>query len=64
MKNIKLLGLALLMSSMTSCKDWLDVNASNQLDRNELFKTELGYGEAMTGVYAKMCDALWTRIDF
>ena len=57
MKKIKILGLAALMFSMTACEDWLDVSASNQLDRNELFKTEIGYGEAMTGVYAKMCDA-------
>ena len=52
MKKIKILGLAALMFSMTACEDWLDVSASNQLDRNELFKTEIGYGEAMTGVYA------------
>ena len=32
------------------------MNASNQVDRNELFKSELGYAEALTGVYAKMCD--------
>lgn len=57
MKRIKILGLAALVFSMTACDDWLDVNASNQLDRNELFKTEIGYGEALTGVYAKMCDA-------
>lgn len=44
------------MFSMTACKDWLDVDASNQVDRNELFTSELGYAEALTGVYAKMCD--------
>lgn len=56
MKRIKLLGLAVLMFALTACDDWLDVNASNQVDRNELFKSELGYAEALTGVYAKMCD--------
>lgn len=62
MEKIKLLGLAVLMFMMTACDDWLDVNASNQVDRNELFKSELGYGEALTGIYAKMCDgALYGR---
>ncbi len=56
MKRIKILGLAVLMFAMIACDDWLDVNASNQVDRNELFKSELGYAEALTGVYAKMCD--------
>lgn len=56
MKKIKILGLAVLLFSMTACEDWLDVDASNQVDRNELFQSELGYAEALTGVYAKMCD--------
>lgn len=56
MKKIKILGLAALLFSMTACEDWLDVDASNQVDRNELFTSELGYAEALTGVYAKMCD--------
>ena len=56
MKKIKILGLAVLLFSMTACEDWLDVDASNQVDRNELFNSELGYAEALTGVYAKMCD--------
>ena len=56
MKKIKILGLAVLLFAMTACEDWLDVDASNQVDRNELFKSELGYAEALTGVYAKMCD--------
>lgn len=56
MKKIKILGLAVLLFLMTACDDWLDVDASNQVDRNELFNSELGYAEALTGVYAKMCD--------
>lgn len=56
MKKIKILGLAVLLFAMTACEDWLDVDASNQVDRNELFNSELGYAEALTGVYAKMCD--------
>ena len=57
MKRIKILLVAgILFSLLTGCEDWLDVNASSQLDRNDLFKSENGYGEALTGVYAKMCD--------
>lgn len=54
--NILIMIAVPLFSMMTACEDWLDVNASNELDRNELFKTENGYGEALIGVYAKMCD--------
>ena len=33
-----------------ACENWLDVNASSELDRSELFKIENGYGEALIGV--------------
>ncbi|MCQ4872314.1 RagB/SusD family nutrient uptake outer membrane protein [Butyricimonas paravirosa] len=57
MKKIKILLMTTISLMIMSCEDWLDVNASSQLDRNELFKTENGYGEALIGVYGKMCDA-------
>lgn len=41
---------------LAGCERWLDVNASTELDREQLFKNENGYGEALIGVYAKMCD--------
>lgn len=56
-KTIKILWMAITIFSIISCEDWLDVNASTELDRNELFKTEDGYGEALIGVYVGMCDA-------
>ena len=43
-KTIKILWMAMTIFSIISCEDWLDVNASTELDRNELFKTEDGYG--------------------
>ncbi len=62
MKNIKIFWILALAIALTACEDWLDVNASNQLDRNELFKTETGYGEALTGIYAELCNsALYGR---
>lgn len=58
MKRIKTIVLAAaLAGSLTACNDWLDVSATSELDRDELFKTENGYGEALTGIYANMCDA-------
>lgn len=45
-----------LSASQISCNEWLDVNATNQLDRDKLFQTESGYAEALTGVYAALCD--------
>lgn len=48
---------AALLIGLTSCEEWLDVSSTNELDRDELFQTENGYGEALTGVYSQMCDA-------
>lgn len=55
---MKILKIALVISffTMISCENWLDVSSTSQLDRNDLFRTENGYGEALTGVYAKLCD--------
>lgn len=43
--------------SLTSCNDWLDVKPSSELDREDLFRNETGYAEALTGVYSKMSSA-------
>ena len=56
MKRIKILLVAVTGLLFAACQNWLDVNASSELDREELFKNENGYGEALIGVYAKMCD--------
>lgn len=55
--RIQIMTVAALLVGLTSCEDWLDVSSTNELDRADLFQTENGYGEALTGVYAKMCDA-------
>ena len=55
--RIQIMTAAALLVGLTSCEDWLDVSSTNELDRADLFQTENGYGEALTGVYAKMCDA-------
>lgn len=42
------------ISLLTACDDYLDVKPTTELDRNELFKSERGYVDALTGVYAQM----------
>ena len=55
MKILKI-ALAISLFTMISCENWLDVSSTSQLDRDDMFQTENGYGEALTGVYAKLCD--------
>ena len=45
------------MSLLTACDDYLDVKPTTELDRNELFKSERGYVDALTGVYTQMAAA-------
>lgn len=54
---IKLI-LAVLVGSLfcCSCNDWLDVEPNTEMDRNDLFKDEAGFADAMSGVYANMTD--------
>lgn len=40
--------------SMSSCNDWLDVEASTEVDKSAMFKNEDGYADAMAGVYVNM----------
>lgn len=37
--------------AFTSCKKFLDVKPESQIDRDELFKTEQGFKEALNGIY-------------
>ena len=43
-----LLGAA---SSLTSCSDWLDVSPKTEVREGDLFSSEAGYRNAMSGVY-------------
>lgn len=40
----------------SACEDWLNVKPKSELDASELFKSEKGYSEALTGVYASMTE--------
>ncbi|MDR1719011.1 MAG: RagB/SusD family nutrient uptake outer membrane protein [Dysgonamonadaceae bacterium] len=48
--------------TFTSCNDWLDVAPKTEMDQEELFKTETGFGDLLIGVYSNLCDpALYGR---
>lgn len=54
MKRISIIIIAVVGFTFASCNDWLDVNPTTELDRSELFQSENGYSEALTGVYSNM----------
>lgn len=58
MKDFKILITGMLLvflaGSLGSCKKWLDVRPSSQIKEAELFENELGFKDALLGVYSKM----------
>ncbi len=49
----KLVSLVILLG-FTSCNDWLDVHPASQIEDTELFSTQTGFKEALSGVYSSM----------
>ncbi len=43
-----------LLTAFTSCSEWLDVKPESEIDGSDLFATESGYKDALTGVYIRM----------
>lgn len=57
LNNIKYLTITIFtvgVLSVSSCSEWLNVQPSNQTSADELFKTEAGFQEALSGVYTLM----------
>ena len=54
--NTKILIALFLISSvmLTSCKKYLDVNPKSTLSEEQLFESEIGFQQALTGVYSQM----------
>lgn len=50
------LGIVLLLLGNVSCSDWLDVKPKSEIKGDELFKTEAGFKDALTGAYILMTD--------
>lgn len=56
--KIKILIALFLISSvmLTSCKKYLDVNPKSSLSEDQVFESEIGFQQALTGVYSQMAD--------
>jgi len=64
MKNKILSVLVVLITTgiMCSCSDWLDVKPKSQVKDHELFSTESGFKEALSGVYSLLVtEPLYTK---
>ena len=48
------LSFILLIMSMMSCQDWLDVKPKTEVEAEELFESEEGFKGALAGVYTLM----------
>lgn len=50
---------------MVSCNNWLDVDPKSQVKDKDLFASEMGFKEALSGVYSlRQRGVVWERIDF
>ncbi|MFC3198628.1 RagB/SusD family nutrient uptake outer membrane protein [Parapedobacter deserti] len=53
---------AVLLLTLTSCRQWLDVRPETEVDRHLLFSSQEGFQEALLGVYTRCTDnALYGR---
>ncbi|MCK7553691.1 RagB/SusD family nutrient uptake outer membrane protein [Chitinophaga sedimenti] len=50
-------GLMGILAATSSCKKWLTVQPKTQMPADDLFTTENGFQDALTGVYIQMKDA-------
>lgn len=48
--------LLLLVLSLSSCKKWLDLQPETEIAKDELFKTQEGFQEAINGIYTHCTD--------
>lgn len=56
----KLTGMMTILASallLSACNDWLDVQPRSQIEDTELFSSESGFKEALSGVYSSMVNS-------
>lgn len=53
----KYIILLFLVTTLTSCESWLNINPYDKVGADDLFSEEKGYEQALTGVYARMSRA-------
>ena len=56
MKKQVYIVICLLFPWLVSCNDWLDVSPKSEIKADELFETEAGFKDALTGLYIGMTD--------
>lgn len=47
----------MLTSSLSSCSDWLDITQEGTIEADRMFKDEVGFEEALAGVYQSMANS-------
>ena len=55
-RKIYTLGIAFLSVLGVSCSEWMDVRPVTEIEADELFSTEEGFKNALTGIYVRMTD--------
>lgn len=61
-KILLVLVVLITIGSMSSCSDWLDVKPKSQVKDGELFSSESGFKEALSGVYSLLVtESLYTK---
>lgn len=60
-----IISICLGMIFFSSCSNWLDVEPKTMVEEEELFSRELGFKEALTGLYIKngSIQLVWRRFD-
>lgn len=56
-KSVGIVLTAVTTLSFTACNEWLDVQPRSQVEDTELFSSEQGFKEALSGVYSSMVNS-------
>ncbi len=56
MKRLCIILLGIVLLGISSCSDWLDVQPKTSIQAEDLFSTEGGFKDVLTGFYIKMGD--------
>lgn len=54
MKQLYILFIAIIFTSITGCSKWIDVSPKTEVKASELYKTEDGFKSVLTGIYVRM----------
>ncbi|MBV4355883.1 RagB/SusD family nutrient uptake outer membrane protein [Pinibacter aurantiacus] len=57
MKSLRIITITLLVTTLTACNKWLDVQPKTTMKADVLFTTQAGFRDAITGIYSNMTTA-------